>query len=431
MAETALEVAIALWRMPSMRAALRERPLPEGVGEVIELAAGNRERVAHAAERLQEPAADVLEAARFYVREVLLAAEGDAYRTLGLAPDAHGADIKAHHRALQHWLHPDRRGDDWDSVFAARINTAWSLLRTPERRASYDALQASAGGAPAGHGGRRLVTGWRAGPDARPAWRRLLLPILALALCLWLLVLASRQATEPPPEWEPAAVAPDAAADTALRRAAPVALGRRTSLAVPDVAPAMPPADIAAPPATDTSAAPIAAPGPTVAAGSGTVAADPRAQAASPPLAQGPVAAEPAGEGVTPTTALAAIAWAPDAGAEPEPVVDEPPPLQRIHLAHAAGQDITGYLRGDAALPPPVWGTVAALDNADALRLRLAAAHDPAMRFGQPQWRIASDRATMTARIHGATGAPQSVRVELAWRNDMWLVEALQAEVRQ
>jgi hypothetical protein len=153
-----------------------------------------------------------------------------------------------------------------------------------------------------------------------------------------------------------------------------------------------------------------------------------QAQDASGQVAQGSAADEPAWEVATPTTALAAIAWAPDAEPGPEPVVEEPPPLQRIHLAHAAGQDITGYLRGDTALPPPVWGTVAALDSADALRLRLAAAHDPAMRFGQPQWRIAGDRATMTARIHGATGAPQSVRVELAWRNDMWLVEALQSQ---
>ena len=102
----ALEVALALWRIPSMRWSLRQRPLPNDVGEVIELATGAPERLAKAAARTDEPPAQVLEAARFYVREVLLCAGSDAYRVLGVSHDAAPEQIKAHHRALQHWLHP-------------------------------------------------------------------------------------------------------------------------------------------------------------------------------------------------------------------------------------------------------------------------------------------------------------------------------------
>ena len=42
MACTALEVAIALWRMPAMRTALRQRPLPDGIEPLLQIATGSR-----------------------------------------------------------------------------------------------------------------------------------------------------------------------------------------------------------------------------------------------------------------------------------------------------------------------------------------------------------------------------------------------------
>ncbi|MBL0229036.1 DnaJ domain-containing protein [Thermomonas sp.] len=78
------------------------------------------------------------EAAQFYVREVLFFAQADAYRVLGVDADASDASIKAHHRLLQHWLHPDRLDNEDDAIFASRVNVAWNRLRNQARRRAYD-----------------------------------------------------------------------------------------------------------------------------------------------------------------------------------------------------------------------------------------------------------------------------------------------------
>jgi hypothetical protein len=202
---SALEVALALMRMPSMRVALRCRPLPEGVGELIELAAGSPARVAQAAACSHESTANVLEAARFYVREVLLFPGADAYRILGVPPDAADARIKLHHRHLQQWLHPDRDGDGWESVFAARVNTAWAELRSPPRRAAYDARRASIAPASQDDAPQRVLVGdWRPTPTVEDShWRHWVLPGAGVACCLLLALLVARQAAVPTPEWEP------------------------------------------------------------------------------------------------------------------------------------------------------------------------------------------------------------------------------------
>ena len=135
----ALEWALALLRAPSERHALRERPLPGGMDRLLGLAAGvTSQASADAARALGESEAILRDAARFYAREVLFFPQANAYRVLGLEQSADSGQIKAHHRLLQQWLHPDRARSEDDSVFSARVNSAWNHLRTEERRQVYD-----------------------------------------------------------------------------------------------------------------------------------------------------------------------------------------------------------------------------------------------------------------------------------------------------
>lgn len=440
MTGTALEVAMALWRMPSMREALRQRPLPDGVGEVVELAGGASDRVARAAAQLQEPPEAVLEAARFYVREVLLVAGSDAYRVLGLAPDASGAQIKTHHRALQHWLHPDRRGNDWDAAFATRINTAWTMLRTPERRARYDAQHAPGSAARAVDTPRRvLVTGWRAvTPIRSQRWRAWVASGMALVACLWLLVLAQRQAGAPAPSWDPVAIDLEAS-DTAVLAAVLAGMEQLPARLAGDVEPASAAGPHASTPVHDVDrAAPDAASPP------------PHARLPARPAAADPVAPMP---GANPSVAIAtnvpatqarsaseaaaarqAIVNADPAAAMPDetPQLDAPAPEQ-VRLARLRGREITRYLGGDGDRAPPIWNNVTALDAADALRMRFAEGESgshASLRFGDPDWRIAGMRATMTSAVLDVGGTPVAgrLRVEMAWRDGMWLVDTLQVE---
>ena len=140
-----LETALALQRAPGERFRLRERALPPGIVHAIEIAAASPAAVQSAAAELGEEESTLVEAARFYLEQVLFAdPNATAYRVLGLAPDATGEAIRTHHRWLQRWLHPDRAQAGDASVFATRVNQAFAQLRSPESRHAYDVRLAEA-----------------------------------------------------------------------------------------------------------------------------------------------------------------------------------------------------------------------------------------------------------------------------------------------
>lgn len=135
---SAIEQALALLRAPALLAAVRQRPLPDDLPQLFRLAAGDDALYRQIESATGEPRAQLEEAAIFYLQQVLFAPGADSYRVLGVAPDAADEQIKQHFRLLQRWLHPDRNHDEWDAVYADRVNRAWQDLRTPERRAEYD-----------------------------------------------------------------------------------------------------------------------------------------------------------------------------------------------------------------------------------------------------------------------------------------------------
>ena len=74
----ALEWAVALLHAPGERHALRQRPLPDGITELLGIAAATSpESLAIAAKRFGEPESRMREAAQFYVREILLFPQAD------------------------------------------------------------------------------------------------------------------------------------------------------------------------------------------------------------------------------------------------------------------------------------------------------------------------------------------------------------------
>ena len=85
----ALEWALALLQAPGERHALRQRPLPDGVDLVLSIASGGRSAaLAEAVAETGHDEATLREAARFYAREILFYPQADAYRMLGVPPDA-------------------------------------------------------------------------------------------------------------------------------------------------------------------------------------------------------------------------------------------------------------------------------------------------------------------------------------------------------
>jgi hypothetical protein len=134
----ALKLALELLYVPWRVRVVREEPLPAGVPLLLRVAAGDAESEEAAARTVTRPPEVVRRAATFFIEQILLAPGADSYRVLGASPTATGAELRTNMALLMKWLHPDTARQEDQSVFAARIATAWNDLKTPERRAAYD-----------------------------------------------------------------------------------------------------------------------------------------------------------------------------------------------------------------------------------------------------------------------------------------------------
>lgn len=140
----ALLIASEMLRRPTFVHMARRAPLPEGMSLLLEVAAGDGNALAHASDITGEPPARLREAAGFFAEQILFADRVDHYRVLGTTATASAVELRHHMALLMRWLHPDtahsRRDGQLDrSVFAARVTSAWQVLKSPERRGAYDA----------------------------------------------------------------------------------------------------------------------------------------------------------------------------------------------------------------------------------------------------------------------------------------------------
>ncbi|MEI9805537.1 MAG: J domain-containing protein [Pseudolabrys sp.] len=99
-------------------------PLPPDILDVIRIAAESPEACQEATLATGRPGPELVDAARFYLQQVLFREDADAYRILGIKAGDSRASARAHMRWLLRWLHPDRNGG-WDAVYAKRIVQAW------------------------------------------------------------------------------------------------------------------------------------------------------------------------------------------------------------------------------------------------------------------------------------------------------------------
>ena len=134
----ALKLSIDLLHFPARARSLRSAPLPDGVLDVIRVAAGDEEAIKRAAETVDRSREIVREAAEFYVEQVLLHPGADSYRVLGAKPDASSEELRRSMALLLRWLHPDGGRHGARAVFASRVTEAWNDLKTKDRRDAYD-----------------------------------------------------------------------------------------------------------------------------------------------------------------------------------------------------------------------------------------------------------------------------------------------------
>jgi hypothetical protein len=120
-----IELALDLVRMPALARSSVAPPLPPNIIELMRVAAAAPEACRAAVVQTGEPASVVIEAARFYLQQVLFRPDADCYRILGIRPATSRATARDHMRWLLEWLHPDRNKNSWDAVYAERVLKAW------------------------------------------------------------------------------------------------------------------------------------------------------------------------------------------------------------------------------------------------------------------------------------------------------------------
>jgi hypothetical protein len=134
----ALHLALDLAAMPMLAGVIQREPLPEGMLDVIKVAAGCPQTLARAARLTGERDEVVRDAAIVYLQTALFAPSADSYRVLGVSRNAPRDEMRRHLGWLMKWLHPDREASGWESNLAARVLGAWDEVKTAERRARYD-----------------------------------------------------------------------------------------------------------------------------------------------------------------------------------------------------------------------------------------------------------------------------------------------------
>jgi hypothetical protein len=127
--ERAVDLALDLARMPAFASTMAAAPLPVDILDVIRIAAVSPEACRAAASSTGQPEPVLVEAARFYLQQILFRPGADCYRILGVRPGGSREVARAHLRWLLLWLHPDRNGG-WEAVYAERIVKAWRELST-------------------------------------------------------------------------------------------------------------------------------------------------------------------------------------------------------------------------------------------------------------------------------------------------------------
>jgi len=136
---SALKAALGLLHLPASVRLVRSEPLPPGIETLLRIAAGDDAAETEAARLTERPRPVIREAAAFYIEQVLLCPASDSYRVLGSTSAATPQELRRHMALLLSWLHPDKNASGERAVLAARVTGAWNDLRSPDRRAAYDA----------------------------------------------------------------------------------------------------------------------------------------------------------------------------------------------------------------------------------------------------------------------------------------------------
>lgn len=146
-----LQLVLDFQHSPASFAELTDpaRQLPDDIEILLEVAVGEVEYSAinSDVEIYDGVSRELLSATMYFIEHALFIPQGNHYRTLGLAADATQEQIRKHFHLLMKILQLDRedKSHEWNTSYAMRINYAYSVLRDPAQRLSYDHILSKQG----------------------------------------------------------------------------------------------------------------------------------------------------------------------------------------------------------------------------------------------------------------------------------------------
>jgi hypothetical protein len=124
----AFDVALKIYRRPSLVRAERRKPLPLDILPLIRIASGSEVAPEFLTTERAKSELEAREASVFFLQQVLLFSKSDEYRQLGLTSHATPEQINEHKRYMLKWLHPDRNRNKWESAMFQRVANAAGKL---------------------------------------------------------------------------------------------------------------------------------------------------------------------------------------------------------------------------------------------------------------------------------------------------------------
>lgn len=188
----AIEIALEVYRKPAQARTLHRHAVPPGMLNLIKIAGGTEDEIKALLDDKTAESMPVKDAAVFYLQHLLMNAEGDDYRQLGLRRGASLQDVKDHKRSLLKWLHPDRNHSPWEQVLFGRVKAAADRIEGAIRQGD-EVPQFVERRRP---GRRRRTMAWRAAQKRtkQPVDWRPRLKKAALAAAVFMAIVAVAQA---------------------------------------------------------------------------------------------------------------------------------------------------------------------------------------------------------------------------------------------
>jgi hypothetical protein len=124
----AIRTAVAAYRDPANVGRHARAALPDGMEDLIALLVASDAAVEAIADDLDVAAAELRQAARFFMVHAVCHAGADDFRLIGCVPGDSPERMRRNRRLLLMWLHPDAGRFDGGAALYQRLNEAWRRI---------------------------------------------------------------------------------------------------------------------------------------------------------------------------------------------------------------------------------------------------------------------------------------------------------------